>query len=121
MSSNNNKIIQDEYGITIRDADGSTGNILKLIAGAILISKDNGLSYTAGLTADGFNGALITAGEIDTSKVVIRSSETPSLQLDELGLTAYRVYNSDDEYDSSGRAIKSDGTIGTYLPIVRHD
>ena len=121
MSSNNNKIIQDEYGITIRDADGSTGNILKLIAGAILISKDNGLSYTAGLTADGFNGALITAGEIDTSKVVIRSSETPSLQLDELGLTAYRVYNSDDEHDSSGRAIKSDGTIGTYLPIVRHD
>ena len=111
-SSNNNKVINDRYGITVKDIE-NTGKLLRIVAGGVLLSKDNGLTYTTGISADGINGTLITAGEVDTSKVVIRSSEYPSLQMDELGLTAYRHSNA--VYDSSGKMtdIKN--------PIVRHD
>lgn len=112
MSSNNNKVIQDRYGITVKDVE-NTGKLLRIVAGGVLLSKDNGLTYTTGITADGINGTLITAGEVDTSKVVIRSSNAPSLQMDELGLTAYRHSNA--VYDDNGKmtALKN--------PIVRHD
>lgn len=112
MSSNNNKVVQDRYGITVNDVE-NTGKLLRIVAGGILLSKDNGLTYTTGITADGINGTLITAGEVDTSKVVIRSSDAPSLQMDELGLTAYRHSNA--VYDDNGKmtALKN--------PIVRHD
>lgn len=90
ISSSNNKVTQDNNGITIRTDDDS-GQVLRAIAGGIFLSKDNGKTFTAGLTADGFNANLITAGQIDTSKIVIRSSEVPQYTLDELGLTAYSV------------------------------
>ena len=90
ISSSNNKVTQDNNGITIRTDDDS-GQVLRAIAGGIFLSKDNGKTFTAGLTADGFNANLITAGQIDTSKIVIRSSEVPQYSLDELGLTAYSV------------------------------
>ena len=90
FSSSNNKVTQDNYGITIRTTDNS-GDLLRAIASGIFISSDNGKSFTAGLTAKGMNAALITAGQLDTSKVVIRSGETPQYVLDSLGLTAYSV------------------------------
>lgn len=113
IASNNEKVITDRYGITVKSADGANGDVLRLVAGGILLSKDNGLNYTTGITADGINGELITAGQVDTSKVVIRSSDAPALQLDELGLTAYRNYGA--TFDANGKKTSISN------PIVRHD
>lgn len=90
ISSSNNKVTQDQFGITIKTDDNS-GELLRAIASGIFISKDNGKTFTAGLTANGMNANLITTGQLDTSKVVIRSGETPQYVLDTLGLTAYSV------------------------------
>lgn len=88
ISSANNKVSQDNRGITIKDID-NTGKVLRAIAGGIFLSNDGGNTFTAGLTADGMNASLITAGQLDTSKVVIRNTDTPQYVLDTQGLTAY--------------------------------
>ena len=89
ISSANNEVVQDNKGLTISDKSG-TGEVLRAVAGGIFLSNDNGQTFTAGLTAKGFNASLITAGQIDTSKIVIRSSETPEYVFNSQGLTAYR-------------------------------
>ena len=88
ISSCNNSVIQDNNGITITDL-GGTGDVLRAVAAGIFFSNDNGLTYTAGMTAKGMNATFITAGQLDTSKIVIRSTDTPQYSLDSQGLTAY--------------------------------
>lgn len=89
ISSANNTVKQDNTGITVQDE--KTGEVLRLIGGGIFLSQDNGSTYTTGLTAKGINASLITSGQLDTSKIVIRSEENPLLTLDSAGLTAYTL------------------------------
>lgn len=96
ISSSNNSVVQDNRGITIKSNDNS-GQVLRAIAGGIFLSNDNGNTFTAGLTASGFNASLITAGQIDTSKIVVRSSEVPQYTLDSLGLSAYSTESVADD------------------------
>lgn len=100
ISSANNLVTQDNKGITV-SSDDNSGKILRAIAGGIFLSKDNGQTFTAGLTADGFNASLITAGQIDTSKIVIRSSDVPQYIMDDLGLTGYSSVLKDGVRDTS--------------------
>ena len=89
ISSANNSVTQDRTGLTIKDND--TGSVLRAIGGGIFFSKDGGYTFKAGITPDGINASLITAGRIDTSKVVIRNDDTPLFNFDSQGLTAYRT------------------------------
>ena len=101
ISSANNLVTQDNKGITV-SSDDNSGKILRAIAGGIFLSNDNGQTFTAGLTADGFNASLITAGQIDTSKIVIRSSDVPQYVMDDLGLTGYSyAFTKDEKRDTS--------------------
>lgn len=100
ISSANNLVTQDNKGITV-SSDDNSGKILRAIAGGIFLSNDNGQTFTAGLTADGFNASLITAGQIDTSKIVIRSSDVPQYVMDDLGLTGYSYATKDGIRDTS--------------------
>ena len=89
ISSANNSVTQDRTGLTIKDND--TGSVLRAIGGGIFFSKDGGYTFKAGITPDGMNASLITAGRIDTSRVVIRNDDTPLFNFDSQGLTAYRT------------------------------
>lgn len=100
ISSANNLVTQDNKGITV-SSDDNSGKILRAIAGGIFLSNDNGQTFTAGLTADGFNANLITAGQIDTSKIVIRSSDVPQYVMDDLGLTGYSYAIKEGKRDTS--------------------
>lgn len=86
IASANNSVTQDNRGIIIIDND--TGKSTRLIGGGIFLSSDGGRNYKAGVTPDGINASLITAGQVDTSKIVIRSNDTPLFELNSQGLTA---------------------------------
>ena len=92
ISSANNTVEQGPTGLTIRDND--TGAILRAIGGGIFFSKDGGFTFKTGITPDGVSASLITAGRIDTSKIVIRNDDTPLFNLDSQGLTAYRTLDN---------------------------
>lgn len=107
ISSANNSVVQDNRGLIITNTDG-TGEILRAIAGGIYFSKDNGVTYTLGVSADGINASLITAGQIDTSKIVIRSSGDPKYSLNELGLTAHMDKTVDKQEDRENSFVRFD-------------
>ena len=100
ISSSNNLVTQDRYGITVK-TDNNSGEVLRAIAGGIFVSNDNGKTFTAGLTAKGFNANLITAGQIDTSKIVIRNSDIPQYVWDTQGMTAYSMEEKDNIRENS--------------------
>lgn len=87
ISSANNTVTQDNKGITVKDND--TGKVLRLIGGGLFLSPDGGNTYKAGITPEGINASMITTGQLDTSKIVIRSTDTPNFELTDQGLTAY--------------------------------
>ena len=101
ISSSNNSVIQDNRGITVKDQE--TGKVTRLIGGGIFLSTDGGYTFKTGLTPDGINASLITAGQIDTSKIVIRNNDTPLFELNSQGLTANRIVdNSFTRFDQFG-------------------
>lgn len=87
IASANNMVTQDNKGITVKDND--TGKVLRLVGGGLFLSSDGGNTYKTGFTPEGMNASLITVGQLDTSKIVIRSSNTPTFELTDQGLTAF--------------------------------
>ena len=84
-------VVQDASGITIVDEDAPC-NALKMIGGAIMLSKQdaNGQQkWTTGLTADGISASLLTAGHINVGNIAIYNEDEPVFKWDAFGLTAY--------------------------------
>lgn len=90
IHSANNDVVTDNKGITIKDTANKV-DVLRAVAGGIFFSNNGGISYRTGITADGMSASLVTAGRLDTSKIVIRDDENPLFCLDKLGLSAYTV------------------------------
>lgn len=91
LSTTNDAVIWDGSGITIQDNDIQT-NMLRAISKGIFLTRDGGVSYTTGITPNGINAEIITTGELDTSKIVIRNGDTPNFLWDTDGITAYATY-----------------------------
>ena len=84
-------VTQDASGITIVD-ENAPCNALKMIGGAIMLSKQdaNGQQkWTTGLTADGISASLLTAGHINAGNIAIYNEDEPVFKWDAFGLTAY--------------------------------
>ena len=66
---------------------------IRILADGIFLSNSSSkgeVDWKTGITADGINASLITAGEIDTAKIKIFSGGSPSFLWDSLGITAYK-------------------------------
>lgn len=66
---------------------------IRILADGIFLSNSSSkgeVEWKTGITADGINASLITAGEIDTAKIKIFSGGSPSFLWDSLGITAYK-------------------------------
>ena len=79
-------------GITITD-DSNKKRKLKLVGGAILFSTENPdtkeTSWRTGLTNEGINADLITAGRLDAGAVQIMNGKDPVFRWDAYGISAY--------------------------------
>lgn len=65
----------------------------RILAEGMFFSNSTGLNgmpeWKTGITADGINASLLTAGEINTSLIKILSNGQPSFVWNELGISAY--------------------------------
>lgn len=84
-------VTQDEHGITLTDS--STLDSMRLIGGAILMSKVDSKtgerSWKTGLTPEGIAADWIGAGIIDANEVRIMNKKDPLFRWDSYGLTAF--------------------------------
>ena len=82
-------VVIDDNGITVSSVL-DPNKILRAINGGIFFSSDSGTSWVTGVTPDGINTSLLTAGQIDVSKITIFSNGSPAFKWDVLGLNAYK-------------------------------
>lgn len=104
----NESVKVGEDGITTVDLN-NPNKILRMSSGIIAMSRDGGSSWTTGMTADGINASLITAGHLDASAVTIGSGKYPTFKWDQYGLNAYK-------FNERGNSISVD-----YGQFVRYD
>ncbi len=81
-------VVQDKNGITITDLN-SSNNMLRLVSGGILLSKDGGATWSAGISADGISASVLTTGILKTNQIQIMNDNEAYFRWDPLGITAY--------------------------------
>lgn len=67
---------------------------MRIVADGLFVSNSTNINtgqpeWKTGITADGINASLLTAGEINTSLIKIYSNDQPSFSWNKVGLTAY--------------------------------
>lgn len=93
-NSSDNSYQLDETGLSLQSIINPLKK-MRAVADGIFFSNSIDLitgepKWRAGITADGMNADLITAGQVNTSLVKILSNGQPSFSWGELGLTAYQ-------------------------------
>jgi len=84
----NNLVTNGKYGITIEDLNDLNKRV-RINAGGIFISNDNGATWKYALSGDGMSALNIVSGMIDTKQLQIWNSDRPKFFWSEDGLYAY--------------------------------
>lgn len=108
-NAKNQSVAWDESGITITSAD-SPNNVLRLINGGLFLSKNGGETWETGVSAEGINANLLTAGQINTSIIQVMDGDCPAFRWDSRGINAY-------DYD----LVNGHATNFNYTKGVRYD
>ena len=104
MSSNNNRIIQDENGITLYSAE-DPGQKVRINANGLFITSDNGIHWYNAIRSNGIATEALTAGSINAAEIAIVNGTQPALSMDSKGFTAYRT---DDGVPYHNRFVRMD-------------
>ena len=91
-------VVWDESGITTTSLSNPS-EMVRIISGGIFLSTDGGESWKTGVTGSGINTSYLTAGQINTNEIIIRSGSFSSFRWDSMGLNAYSF-----ETDGNGNA-----------------
>ena len=86
-NANNQDVIWDEAGIEVRDR-GNSSLLTRIIAGGLYLSSDGGRTWSAGVTGNGINTSLLTAGVINTNRINLMSGTDLRFRWDRDGITA---------------------------------
>lgn len=78
----------DVQGITATSAAEPSKKV-RIVNRGVLISKDGGQTWATGISADGVNTEMLTAGIINTDTINIMNADEPSFRWDKFGLTAF--------------------------------
>lgn len=78
----------DAQGITATSADEPSKKV-RIVNRGVLVSKDGGQTWATGISADGVNTEMLTAGIINTDTINIMNADEPSFRWDKFGLTAF--------------------------------
>ena len=84
-------VIINKTGITLTDQENAL-KMVRIVSGGVFLSSDGGASWKSGITGNGINTDLLTAGQIDVGKINIMSGKYPTFSWDSTGLYAYK-YN----------------------------
>lgn len=82
-------VIIDKTGITLTDQENAL-KMVRIVSGGVFLSSDGGVSWKSGITGEGINTNLLTAGQIDVGKINIMSGAYPTFSWDSTGLYAYK-------------------------------
>lgn len=103
----NNLVTTDDKGITVRNA-ANPNEIVRMISGGIVLSNDGGETYATGITAQGINTSLLSAGQINTENIrVVSTGSTGVIEMNGSELRMFAVGDqgfertTDEEADSS--------------------
>jgi hypothetical protein len=93
-NARDNTYTLDNSGLFLQSVANSMKKI-RVLADGIFIANSNDINgntqWKTGITADGINANLLTAGEIDTSIIKIFSRGVPTFTWNALGISAYKV------------------------------
>lgn len=89
MNSKNESVVWDDSGITITDLLNHNKQI-RLVSGGLFLTADAGTNWSSGITANGINASLLTAGRIDVNKIYIVNEDIPTFRWTADGINAYR-------------------------------
>lgn len=97
----------------------------RILAEGMFFSNSTGLNgmpeWKTGITADGINASLLTAGEINTSLVKILSNGQPSFVWNELGISAYAPSDVIENYGKVAVIGDSYSVTGNSLTVKEED
>lgn len=108
-NAKNQTVTMDESGITVTSAD-SPNNVLRLINGGLFVSRNGGESWETGISGEGINANMLTAGQINTSIIQVMDGDCPAFRWDARGINAY-------DYD----LVNNRPTNFNYTKGVRYD
>lgn len=88
-------VVWDESGITTTSLRNPS-EMVRIISGGIFLSTDGGQNWKTGITGSGINTSYLTAGQINTNEIYIRSGDFPTFLWDTRGINAYSFELVDD-------------------------
>lgn len=90
---NNQSVTWDDKGITTKNLT-NPNELVRVTSGGIFLTLDGGETWTTGITANGINAKVITAGQINTELITIINGNQPAFRWDASGLNAYQKETS---------------------------
>ena len=97
-NAHNQSVIWDKNGISISNLLNAN-ELVRMVSGGIFLSKDGGDTWTAGVTANGINTSLLTAGRLDVNNIFIVNDNVPTFRWTADGINAYRWNEGDGSFD----------------------
>ena len=89
QNANNQSVTWDETGITISNFVNAN-EIVRLTSRGIVLSSNGGKDWTTGITGDGINADVITAGRIDTDRIrIFNKAMQQTFEWNSTGINAY--------------------------------
>lgn len=103
-NASDNSYVLDETGLSFQSLLNPNKKV-RLLAEGLFLSNETDLKtgaskWTTGITAEGINASLLTAGEINTANIKIFTGSQVSHTWNGLGITAYKIL---EEYDAEGK------------------
>jgi hypothetical protein len=93
-NATDNSFRLDDTGLSLQSLINPTKK-MRIIADGIFIANENDKAgnpiWKTGITADGINASVLTAGEINTSLIKVYSKNQPNQNWNALGITSYQL------------------------------
>lgn len=118
QNANNQSVVWDETGITISNFVNAN-EIVRLTSRGIVLSSNGGKDWTTGITGDGINADVITAGRIDTDRIrIFNKAMQQTFEWNSTGINAYMQGGS---FIDNGTTIGLEANQVNYGKFVRFD
>ena len=120
QNARNQSVTWDETGITISNYLNAN-EIVRLTSGGIALTTDGGRSWTTGITGNGINADVITAGRIDTDRIrIFNKAMQQTFEWNDKGINAYMTGGS--YYDDQGntQTLTDEINYGTFVRFDKY-
>lgn len=99
-NASDNSYLLDDSGLTLQSIINPIKKTRILAEGIFISNSLNFMGepeWKTGITADGINASILTAGEINTAKIKIYAEGQPNQTWDALGITSYQMTKNEED------------------------